>query len=211
MSEEATKPPHPSSEARPRRRPGLTGRIGIGLVLGIAVGLFFDVVGCIGLVRLPDVYTRMQAATKCVALGTLLILAGAVLTVGTATALVKGGLCLAFLLMTLGPAILLLAAWDRSSGRVVRAFVTIGRVPLFYYVLHLYLIHAAAIALAAATGQPLATLLDGFHPGFKPPDSGFPLPVTYAVWAGVVVCLYPLCRWFAGVKQRRSEWWLSYL
>jgi multicomponent Na+:H+ antiporter subunit G len=64
------------------------------------VGVAFDVVGCLGLVRLPDVYNRMQAATKCVALGTLLIVAGAVVTIGTPSALAKGGLCLAFLLLT---------------------------------------------------------------------------------------------------------------
>ena len=65
----------------------------------IALGLVFDVVGCLGLVRLPDFYTRMQAATKCVALGTLLIIVGAVLTVGTLSAVAKGGLCLTFLLL----------------------------------------------------------------------------------------------------------------
>ncbi len=66
----------------------------------IAVGLVFDVVGCLGLVRLPDVYSRMQAATKCVALGTMLILLGAMVTAGTASAVAKGGLCLVFLLLT---------------------------------------------------------------------------------------------------------------
>ncbi|MDJ0869569.1 MAG: monovalent cation/H(+) antiporter subunit G [Myxococcota bacterium] len=66
----------------------------------IALGVGFDLVGCLGLLRLPDVYTRMQAATKCVALGTLLIVAGAVVTVGGASVLAKGVLCLAFLLLT---------------------------------------------------------------------------------------------------------------
>jgi multicomponent Na+:H+ antiporter subunit G len=66
----------------------------------IGLGIAFDVVGCVGLLRLPDVYTRMQAATKCVALGTLLIVAGAMVTAGTPSAAVKGTLCLAFLFMT---------------------------------------------------------------------------------------------------------------
>ncbi len=66
----------------------------------MALGLAFEVVGCLGLVRLPDFYSRMQAATKCVALGTMLIIVGAVLTVGTLSALAKGGLCLTFLLLT---------------------------------------------------------------------------------------------------------------
>ena len=75
----------------------MTSAIGLSL---IALGLAFDVVGCVGLVRLPDFYTRMQAATKCVALGTMLIIVGAVLTVGTFSAVAKGGLCLTFLFMT---------------------------------------------------------------------------------------------------------------
>ena len=72
---------------------------GIGTAL-VGLGVAFDLVGCLGLVRLPDVYSRMQAATKCVALGTLLILAGAVVTAGTLSMLAKGALCLIFLVLT---------------------------------------------------------------------------------------------------------------
>ena len=75
----------------------MTSAIGTSL---IALGLAFEVLGCIGLVRLPDFYTRMQAATKCVALGTLLIILGAVLMVGTPSAVAKGGLCVTFLLLS---------------------------------------------------------------------------------------------------------------
>ncbi|MGI9591052.1 MAG: monovalent cation/H(+) antiporter subunit G [Myxococcota bacterium] len=75
----------------------MTSLIGASL---IGLGIAFDVVGCLGLLRLPDVYSRMQAATKCVALGTLLIVAGAVVTAGTASAVAKGALCLIFLLLT---------------------------------------------------------------------------------------------------------------
>ena len=66
----------------------------------IGLGVAFDVVGCLGLLRLPDVYCRMQAATKCVALGTLLIVAGAVTLAGSAAVLAKGALCLIFLGLT---------------------------------------------------------------------------------------------------------------
>ena len=118
---------------------------------------------------------------------------------------------LLFLLMTLGPSIALLGLWDRGVGAASRWLVTIGRVPLFYYVLHILWIHLATIALTAATGGPLDTLLGGFHPMNKPAAFGYALPVVYAVWLGVVAALYPLCRWFAAVKQRRSDWWLSYL
>ncbi|MDJ0788897.1 MAG: heparan-alpha-glucosaminide N-acetyltransferase domain-containing protein [Myxococcota bacterium] len=118
---------------------------------------------------------------------------------------------LAFLAMTLGPALLLLAVVDRGVPRPLRSVVVIGRVPLLYYVAHLFVIHAAAVALSAWVGDPLGTLLDGFHPMNKLPGTGFTLPVVYAVFAGVVVALYPLCRWFAALKQRRRDWWLSYL
>ena len=118
---------------------------------------------------------------------------------------------LAFLLMTLGPSIALLGLADRGVGRLGAPLVVVGRVPLFYYVLHIYLIHAAALLATAWVGDPLDTLWDGFHPMFKPPGSGFPLPVVYVAWVGVVLALYPACRWFASVKQRRDDWWLSYL
>jgi hypothetical protein len=83
-------------------------------------------------------------------------------------------------------------------------------VPFFYYILHIYLIHALALAAAAATGQaPPATLLNGFWA--FPRDFGFSLGVVYVIWIGVVLALYPLCRWFAGLKARRKDAWLSYV
>jgi uncharacterized membrane protein len=116
---------------------------------------------------------------------------------------------LLFLLMTLGPAIALLPLLERLRGPLARAVRVDGRVPLFFYVLHLALIHALAIGVAA---------LAGFDPRrfrhvwmFLPPDWGYGLPVVYLVWAAVVLALYPACRWFAGVKARRREAWLSYL
>jgi uncharacterized membrane protein len=116
---------------------------------------------------------------------------------------------LLFLLMTLGPAIALLPLRERLRGPLARAVRVYGRVPLFFYVLHLALIHALAIGVAA---------LAGFDPRrfrhvwmFLPPDWGYGLPVVYLVWAAVVLALYPACRWFAGVKARRREAWLSYL
>ena len=118
---------------------------------------------------------------------------------------------LLYLLMTLGPALLLLAAVDRTKRPLGRALVTVGRVPLLYYVLHIYLIHAAAIVATTWAGGSLETLWDGFHPMFKAPSAGFDLTIVYTVWVGVVLALYPACRWFAAVKQRRSDWWLSYL
>ncbi len=120
---------------------------------------------------------------------------------------------LLYVLMTLGPAIAALPLLERvPQGAGKRFFVTFGRVPLFYYVLHLLLIHAVARLTAIALGiDPYHLLRFGSLLPPTPAAWGFGLPVVYAVWAGVVLALYPLCRWFAGVKARGGAWWLSYL
>jgi uncharacterized membrane protein len=123
---------------------------------------------------------------------------------------------LAFLLMTLGPAIALLGWLESTRPSERHPLVVFGRVPLFYFVLHIPLIHAVAIALtwlrhgaAPFLFVPPPTL--GTPRQVFPPDYGWELWVVYAVAAGVVMALYPVCLWFARVKQRRREWWLSYL
>ncbi len=118
---------------------------------------------------------------------------------------------LLFLLMTLGPTIALLPVFERLRGPLATILVTIGRVPLLYYVVHVPLIHAVAVGLALAIHGDAAWLFGEFPPFAKPEDYGFALPVVYALWLAVVASLIPLCRWFAEVKQRRSDWWLSYL
>lgn len=116
---------------------------------------------------------------------------------------------LLFLLMTLGPSIMALPLLEGLSGPVARFFRTIGRVPLFYYVLHLYLIHAAALAIGTLAGFPPSAFLTVW---LRLPEGwGYSLPVVYLLWAGVVLALYPACRWFAGVKARRRDAWLSYV
>jgi len=125
---------------------------------------------------------------------------------------------LAFLLMTLGPALILLSAFDRVSFSRSHPFIVFGRVPLFYFVLHFFLAHVAIVVLALASYgtaamqfmfQPLPSM--GGPAKAFPPDFGYPLWVAYAVWAVIVIGLYPLCRWFATVKERGGRWWLSYL
>ena len=116
---------------------------------------------------------------------------------------------LLFLLMTLGPALAALPALERLSGPPARVLRVYGRVPLFYYVLHLYLIHALALGAAWLTHRDLREFLTVCFA--FPRDWGFGLPVVYAMWVVVVALLYLPCRWFAGVKQRRREAWLSYL
>lgn len=117
---------------------------------------------------------------------------------------------LCYLLMTLGPAILLLAFLDRGTPRWLQPVLTFGRVPLFYYVLHLGLIHSIAVIFALVK-HGRADWLYGSAPGTRPDNYGYDLPVVFAVWISVVLILYPVCKWFAGVKRRRREVWLSYL
>jgi len=121
---------------------------------------------------------------------------------------------LLFLLMTLGPAVLFLRAVDAGTPRWLRPALIIGKVPMFYYLLHIPLIHLIAIAVCYARyGQVHwmfeSPTLDRF-PITPPPGWGYSLPIVYLVWGVVVVTLYPLCRWFAALKQRRSDAWLSY-
>jgi uncharacterized membrane protein len=119
---------------------------------------------------------------------------------------------LQFVLMTLGPALLALAWLERvPRGFVGRVLVTYGRVPLFYYLLQWLAAHSLGLGLALAAGKPTAHLF-GFPGGTQPPPgAGFGLGVTYLAWITGLLLTYPLCRWFAGVKRRRTDWWLSYL
>jgi len=118
---------------------------------------------------------------------------------------------LLFLLMTLGPAIALLPLFERACGALARFFITFGRVPLFFYLLHIPLIHfLALVSDFALYRRPVFDI--AFLTQSPPPAGyGYSLAVVYLVWIGVVLALYPLCRWFAGVKRRRRAVWLSYL
>ncbi len=121
---------------------------------------------------------------------------------------------LLYLLMTLGPALVLLWAFDGRTPRVLRPALTFGRVPLFYYLLHVPLIHLLAILACYARYGQVHWMFEAStdnYPIATPPGWGYSLPIIYAIWALVIAALYPLCRWFAGVKQRRNDPWLSYL
>ena len=124
---------------------------------------------------------------------------------------------LLFLLMTLGPSIIAVALFDREGGlgRLAQPFVVFGRVPLFYYVLHVPLMHLVAVIFAYVKyGRAEWLFVNWPPPGSpqpEPPGYGYDLWAVYLIWLGVVVALYPLCRWFAALKQRRRDAWLSYL
>ena len=117
--------------------------------------------------------------------------------------------------MTLGPALLMLRALDERTPRVLRPALVFGRVPLFYFVLHLPLIHLLAVVACYAMNGAVHWMFEspnlGAYPFTPPPVWGLSLPVIYLLWVGVVLTLYPVCAWFAAVKQRRRDGWLSYL
>lgn len=121
---------------------------------------------------------------------------------------------LLFLLMTLGPSLLFLWAVDRGIPRWLRPALIFGKVPMFYYLLHIPLIHLIAIAVCYARNGQVHWMFESPNlnsfPITPPPGWGYSLPVVYLVWIIVVVMLYPVCRWFAGLRQRRRDWWLSY-
>jgi len=121
---------------------------------------------------------------------------------------------LLFLLMTLGPALLILWSTDRGTPRSLRPALVFGQVPLFYFMLHLPLIHLLAVLACLGRYHDAHWMFESpsldRYPFTRPPGWGYSLPIVYGVWLGVLLGLYPLCRWFAAVRQRRTDWWLSY-
>ena len=123
-----------------------------------------------------------------------------------------------FLLMTLGPALVVLSLLDGRRYSRTNPLTVLGRVPLLYFVVHFFTAHAVMVLLAFATYGPSAAgfmfqpLPSAGGPAKAfPPDFGFDLWVVYVAWAGVVALMYPLCRWFAELKERNRSRWLSYL
>src|SRR6476661_2244407 len=122
---------------------------------------------------------------------------------------------LLFLLMTLGPILLVLPFLENARGRVAGVLKIFGRVPFFYYMLHIPLIHFAAVIVSLLRTGAVAPWLFMNHPVMNPPSPPgyiWSLGLLYLVWVIVVAVLYLPCRWFAGVKQQRKDiGFLSYL
>jgi uncharacterized membrane protein len=121
---------------------------------------------------------------------------------------------LLFLLLTLGVAILALPWFERTEkGRLSRIFITFGSAPLFFYIGQWIAVHVLATSAAYLAGQPIGwlfvTILN--RPSPNPGNLGFSLWMVYVLWLLGLLLLYPLCRWFAELKRRRRDWWLSYL
>jgi uncharacterized membrane protein len=119
---------------------------------------------------------------------------------------------LQFLLMTLGPSFLLLGWLDKTyTPKVLGPLHIFGRVPMFFYILHIYLIHTLAVVVALFHRESVGWLFHGAFFGGAPDGYGYNLPFVYLMWIVAVGLLYFPCRWFAELKKRRRDWWLSYL
>lgn len=119
-----------------------------------------------------------------------------------------------FLLMTLGPTIALLPLAERARGRVAGWLATFGRVPMFYYLLHIPLIHLMAIAVSLTRTGVVSPWLFGNHP-MRPPEQPdgymWSLGLLYLVFALAIVLLYFPCRWYADTKARHPRAWMRYI
>ena len=113
--------------------------------------------------------------------------------------------------MTFGP-IIALVPLDSARGALARWLTVFGKVLFFYYVLHIPLIHALAVVVSLVRLGAVSPWLFANHPMGNPPaPEDTPEPrAAVLVWAIAVVALYPACRWFAGLKARRDDWWLRY-
>jgi uncharacterized membrane protein len=119
---------------------------------------------------------------------------------------------LAFLCMTIGPGLIFLALMESVQNKITHFFRVYGRVPLFYYILHFYIIHTVAVVVFFAQGFSVKQIAEPGNPFlFKPTGFGFGLLGVYAVWFFVFLVLYPLCKKYDRYKSSHQKWWLSYL
>lgn len=121
-----------------------------------------------------------------------------------------------FLCATLGVAMLLLRGLESKARDWMKPVSLFGNVALFYYVLHILVIHTLALIAVVAAGHPASTMIFKVSPGKASPllvgKFGLTLPGTYALWIGVVVILYPACVYWHELKKRnKAKWWVSYV
>ena len=119
---------------------------------------------------------------------------------------------LQYLCMTLGPSLIILSLLESVKNKFTNILIIYGRVPFFYYVVHLFLIHAIGVVIFFATGHGSNEIVDTQTPFlFRPLHYGFDLPVVYAIWLFTIVVLYWPCKWFNNYRSSHNQWWLSYV
>jgi len=117
---------------------------------------------------------------------------------------------LLYICMTIGPGLILLAWLEKAKAKWANVVVIYGRVPMFYYLIHFFVIHLLCTIAFFATGHNMSEAGTGLMM-FRPDDFGFSLGVVYLIWIAVVAGLYPLCKWYSRYKATHDHWWLSYL
>ncbi len=121
---------------------------------------------------------------------------------------------LLFLLMTMGPSLILLSIIEHSKNRLTNKIIIFGRVPLFFYVIHLYIIHILAIVVMILSGRNWSDYILTKQVFFSESiaNFGFGLLYVYLVWVIVILIMFPLCKWYDRYKtNNREKWWLRYL
>lgn len=121
---------------------------------------------------------------------------------------------LLYTLMTLGPALLFLAFTEKPLNAFTRKVVVLGRVPMFFYILHIYVIHLLGVAAIVISGQPWDDMVlnTWVTANEQLRGYGYPLWFVYVLWLVVMIGLYPLCQWYDDYKKaHRGKWWLSYI
>jgi uncharacterized membrane protein len=170
------------------------------LRLGIALSVGFVVLRAINVYGDPSRWTTQPSAAY---------------TVLSFLNTIKYPPSLLFLLMTLGPALIFLCLVDTHTPRLLRPALIIGKVPMFYFLLHFFFIHLLAVIICYARYGHIHWMFESpdiaHFPITQPPGWGLTLPFVYLLWVFVVVTMYPLCRWYAALKQRSNNPWLSYL
>ena len=176
------------------RRSRLLLRMGVGLVIAFVVLRGINIYGD------PSRWTAQRSA---------------VYTVLSFLNTTKYPPSLLFLLMTLGPALIVLRAFDRRTPGLFPPVRTIGQVPMFYFVAHILAIHGLAVVVSWLRYGAVHWMFEspdlGHFPITEPPGWPLGLAAVYLIWVCLVIALYPLCRWYAGVKARSRSPWLSYL
>jgi len=175
-------------------------RWGLGLTIG------FIVIRAINIYGDPSEWARQKTA---------------VMTVASFLNLSKYPPSLLYIMMTIGPSMIALAFWEKynaksvepaTRGPIARMLITYGKVPLFFYILQWVYAHSAGYILSVIAGKPTFIYFRLPGPGPTTPDDvGFNLLTVWAVWLAGVILIYPLCKWYANLKARRTDWWLSYL
>jgi uncharacterized membrane protein len=117
-----------------------------------------------------------------------------------------------YIALTIGVAMILLGFLDRVSNKSFAFIKVFGRVPFFFYVLHIYLIHTLTVVLFFIQGYTQKDIAPQHTPFyFRPDQFGFGLAGVYLLWFAVIMILYPLCKWYDNYKTTHIKWWLAFI